>query len=406
MDTIDKTTDIDLCLSCGICKSICPTDAIAMEFSGGQYIPKIDYESCIDCGKCLELCPGDEVDYPEIYKFKQWDYPEDVFVGNYIESYVAYSKNEEIRKSATSGGLITNIIIKLIEENRYDKAFIVDFNPSDNTEVKLKAVDKREDIIKGAKSKYLPVSVENIINYIIKSPEDKIIVVGTSCHFQGINKFLQSEKINDDNILFLGLFCDRTLNLNLLKYFEDNYTNRDRKIASFYYRNKEDKGWPGNLKIKTDRGQEKFIDRKIRMWLKPYFTLNRCFFCIDKLNQFADISFGDCYIPGEESYLGKSNIIIRSERGKEIFDQAKDILEYKKVEIDKIVESQKISKRKDNLVFDKINAGKNINQLNLKLEDFDSVKYKEELKQKQKNIDKGKDYEKNKVFIKNKIDQK
>lgn len=404
-NTINKTIKRDLCVSCGICKAVCPIKAIEMRFKEGQYIPDIDFKVCTNCGKCLNVCPGHEINYPELYSYKDWEYPEDIFVGNYKESYIAYVKDKEIRKKSTSGGVVTNLIIELLEKKIYQKAFVVKFNSFKGEEVKSEAVANKTEVINSAKSKYLPVSMENVVKYIKNNPSDRIIVVGTSCHFHGINKFLSEENLNDDNILFLGLFCEKTLNFNILNYYEDQYAKDNEKIKLFHYRNKEDEGWPGNTKIEFDSGRKKFIDRRIRMWLKPYFQLNRCLFCIDKLNQFADISFGDCYISGEESYLGKSNIIIRTKKGKEVLKEVKDIIEQKKVETEKIVSSQKLSKKKYNLDFDRINDGENINKINLDLKDFDQQKYKRELHQKYKNIEKGKYYEKNEEFINSEINK-
>jgi len=85
------------------------------------------------------------------------------------------------------------------------------------------------------------------------------------------------------------------------------------------------------------------------MFLKDYFQLNRCRFCIDKFNQFADVSVGDCYIKGEEDFKGKSNIIIRTLKGKEIFESHKEIFNYKEIYSSQIYKSQKVEARMDNL---------------------------------------------------------
>lgn len=44
----------DTCVSCGICASGCPVQAIAR--TGAQY--QIDPSACIDCGTCSALCPS------------------------------------------------------------------------------------------------------------------------------------------------------------------------------------------------------------------------------------------------------------------------------------------------------------------------------------------------------------
>jgi len=42
------------CDFCGVCVSVCPTDAIRL----GRMELEIDHEACIECGNCVELCPS------------------------------------------------------------------------------------------------------------------------------------------------------------------------------------------------------------------------------------------------------------------------------------------------------------------------------------------------------------
>ncbi len=43
----------DSCTACGVCKDVCPVEAI----SEGTPIYKIDPEKCTDCGVCADTCP-------------------------------------------------------------------------------------------------------------------------------------------------------------------------------------------------------------------------------------------------------------------------------------------------------------------------------------------------------------
>jgi ferredoxin len=46
--------DDDLCLDCGACISLCPTDALHFN---EQWRLEFDYEKCIGCLLCLDSCP-------------------------------------------------------------------------------------------------------------------------------------------------------------------------------------------------------------------------------------------------------------------------------------------------------------------------------------------------------------
>lgn len=71
MVATDIRVDEDKCVHCGICKRICPVDAIMQvcricpygeyeiktpEITGTSYI---DPELCVNCGWCQEICPVD-----------------------------------------------------------------------------------------------------------------------------------------------------------------------------------------------------------------------------------------------------------------------------------------------------------------------------------------------------------
>ncbi|MDR1651604.1 MAG: DUF362 domain-containing protein [Synergistaceae bacterium] len=45
------------CVRCGICKKVCPADAISDEVSDGKRYPHIDTRRCVSCLCCHEMCP-------------------------------------------------------------------------------------------------------------------------------------------------------------------------------------------------------------------------------------------------------------------------------------------------------------------------------------------------------------
>jgi coenzyme F420-reducing hydrogenase beta subunit len=207
--------------------------------------------------------------------------------------------------------------------------------------------------LKASKSKYVPVSVYNVVK-ALQNDNKRYIIVGTSCQIHGIKKLIKKFFISDEKLLFLGLFCDKTLNFNLIRFFEDHYKKSNERLIKFEFRTKEKYGWPGNSKLSFDSSRELFFDRNVRIQLKRYFQLNRCLFCYDKLNKNADISFGDCYISGKEDLDGRSSVLIRTMKGKEIFERFSDLFTKEKEMIERIRESQNLKSKKNSLEYVKL----------------------------------------------------
>lgn len=47
--------DKKICVACGVCRKVCPRDAITIY--KGCYA-RVDGESCVGCGLCAKACPA------------------------------------------------------------------------------------------------------------------------------------------------------------------------------------------------------------------------------------------------------------------------------------------------------------------------------------------------------------
>ena len=317
-----------------------------MEYKLGQFLPNVSQDKCVNCGTCIDVCPGIDVDPLNLRSLKN---PHQATIGAYLECYTAYAKNFSIRVNSSSGGVVTNLLVELIKNKEFDVAFVLNFEKFNGQPARLSATDDPTKIVKSAKSKYIPASIYNIIKLIQKNSLKRCIIVGTPCQIYGIKKFLKRFNIPEKNLIFLGLFCDKTMNYNILKFFEDIYRKDNEKMLEFQFRKKSKNGWPGDTEVTFDSGRRLTLNRSIRIAAKPFFQLNRCLFCSDKLNRYADISFGDCYIEGKNSFSGKSEIVIRTNKGQQLFQKYSNLFNIEKEDIERIAESQDINAKRQNL---------------------------------------------------------
>lgn len=331
---ISDVVSSDLCVSCGACESVCKSGSISWKFVHGLFIPQIDSEICSTCGRCRKVCPSADVDVEQTYGCLDLSRKE-------ADCYISFSKNPEIRQRSASGGVVSTIVFELLKKHIYDKAYVLEYENFNGGRAQIKPIWNAEDVLKSARSKYIPASIDIVVSDIANGKIGKSIVVCTPCQLLAIKRSLTLYHIPENNILFIGLFCENTLNYNIFNYYKHKYGN----YHFLHFKDKCPNGWPGDTLLGKD-GESVVIDRSVRMSLKPYFKLPRCLFCFDKLNQLADISCGDCYIKGEEDTKGKSNIIIRTNNGQEAFQICKDSLESVKIDYSAIATSQQIESKR------------------------------------------------------------
>lgn len=326
-----------------------------------MYEPEIDTEKCIKCGKCLSMCPKKSNEFDEN--------TQNPLTGKVLESYCAKTKDLKKLELATSGGCVTTIVEKMLQLEMYECAFLVDSYHVEKL-LETKCYIKGMSLDNVYKSRYLPVCQSGAIKFMIQHPDKKVILVGTSCFVKMIESVIREYHLNRENYLILGLFCDQMMTYNVGDYLNKVFWPYG-KIDYIYFRNKKQPGgWPGKFEICFQSGKRLTKPSRKRMLLKKYFECESCIYCFDKLNQLADISFGDNYIKKKQDPCGSNTIIVRTRRGQKSWDAVKDEFVWQKADMDEIAESQKINKKKLNEKFSRYKYQK---------EKFDAEEYKKYL---------------------------
>ena len=289
---IESVVKDGLCISCGICAGVCPKNCINSEYHNGSYLPAIDESKCVNCGLCHSLCPGKGIDYIKMYEMINTPMPNDIMIGNFKDCLVVQAKDKERLLRSASGGAITTLISNLLDDRIYTSAFLVDtYNYS--KEIFTKRYTKDKELINTPKSRYLTINHSHAIKYILKNRNEHIILVGSPCFIQGILQVIEHFKLNRENYLLIGLFCEKTMTYNAWKFFKAIFESQSgNSLEKLYFKNKESDGWTGNA-ILEGLNNKWLIPAKIRKLMKEYFCPERCIYCIDKLNQLADISCGE-----------------------------------------------------------------------------------------------------------------
>lgn len=359
---IESVVKNGACASCGVCAGVCPKECIEIEIdqrNRSKFFPKVDENQCVGCGLCLDVCGGlSKIGHQKDLQFNSL-YNEQI--SNIKNYYTGFYSDTEFIKSCASGGIAKALITTLLSTKMYDAAFCVDDVCFDK-KVKAKAffADTVGEI---GRSKYVAVTHEDTAKYMVENRNSKIIIVGTSCAIESITNVINRFNLNRDNYLLIGLFCDKTMTYNVWDYMNKKYSG---KLTEMHFRYKNENGWPGIFRIKTDK-ESIDLPKRDRMVLKDYFCQERCIYCTDKLNYLSDISLGDNYTKeNDDNSWGSSEILLRTERGCSAFDSIKDRCTLYDTTIEKIAKSQELKKKGENFLFCLNKFDKNI-RLNVKL---------------------------------------
>ena len=331
--TVQFVVDSHLCTSCGVCAGICPSDSIQMVIDAhGIFTPLINRSTCNECGICVKVCPGYKFDYIYFTRKIHKKLPNNIALGHCIGSFSGYTSDEHIMKMSQSGGFVSALLIYCLEHKIIDGAVVTKWQ-KDNPFLTETYISKNaEEVLDAVGSKYNPVPAGKIVRKLL-AMSGNYIFVGTPCQIQGMRKVEELfPQIKKRIKLYIGLHCLKVFNY----YYQDQILCKlkikKENVKYFRLKDKAWRGWPGDMRIISKSGVIYDLSGAYsRLWARSYFSNWRCQLCFDKLNEFSDISCGDCRIPGsysekslQEVYYkakGHSDIIIRTERGKEIFER-------------------------------------------------------------------------------------
>ncbi len=347
---IDRTTDDGLCTSCGICVAVCPVSCICFKRRNETYLPIIDYDKCIQCGKCLRTCPG----YLYTYDTKR---------EKKLVCFSVQAKDKKLLKHASSGGVVTAMVRKLLRDGQYHTAFLVlDYDYENQLETKPVC---EEDILhRTQQSRYLPVSQEKAVRFILENSDKKVIFVGTGCAVHGLCNALKEAGRSRENILILGLFCDQTMTYSIYEYLK-RLKPWNSPVKALHFRDKRAGGWPGNIRMEFQNGMYVHLSANERMMVKEFCKQKRCLYCMDKLNVEADLSVGDNYTKKDDSAEGSSSLIIRTASGQKAWEYCQEEFFMFRAEYQNIASSQHLEKKfenqwMNNLVFAEAHSGRQV----------------------------------------------
>jgi coenzyme F420-reducing hydrogenase beta subunit len=182
---------------------------------------------------------------------------------------------------------------------------------------------------------------------------EKVAFIGTPCQVEGLKKFLQ-EKYN--NLFCIDFVCHGVPSpLIWNKYKEEMEMRYKSHIIGAKFRNKTYGYHSSTMSLMFSNGKNYNASGRIDPMLKAFFeelisrpSCHKCKFKSDK--HVSDLTLFDCknynYVTGKkDDDLGYTAVLIQSEKGYDILNQATIFLDIKKAEVEKLIEADGIMVR-------------------------------------------------------------
>jgi coenzyme F420 hydrogenase subunit beta len=345
--TIASVVEMGLCAGCGTCVSMCPCEAISIDVNAnsGIYLPTIDSSKCSGCSLCYKVCPGASVNFKELSAgvvTEDSSKPDQILLGNYLNCYVGYSTDANIRFDSSSGGIVTQLLVFLLEEGLIDGALVTRMRKDRPLEPEPFIARTSEELMAASKSKYCPVAANVALKEILDR-DGKYAVVGLPCHIHGLRKAQAvNKKLRERVVLSIGIFCSHSDSFFFRDYLLSHFGIDPDNVTGISYRGK---GWPGTLSVHLNNGklQEMPYLEYIKIHECGFFVPDRCLVCCDHVSELADFSCGDAWLPEYSSdHVGTSLVISRSSKSEKLLqlDFVKNVLKLNQISAIKVVRSQ------------------------------------------------------------------
>jgi len=311
-----EVIDCDLCTGCGTCIGVCPVHTLAYE--NGRVVDA--GKRCVQCGRCSAVCPGKEFPMDEwSQELFQKKYDSRKLFGTYQGIYNAYAVKDEIRVTGSSGGVVTQILIDLLRLHIIDGAVAVREKKEEPYRFASFIAVSEEEIIRAAQSKYVVIPVNQVIREIERTGK-KVAYVGLPCQIQGMRKAMKvNPRLADQVAVLISLFCGFNMEERATEYLIKKGGFQKPEVEKLSYRHKKDR--ETGFYIRGKDGREFFVNKHGYTFMNLLFSPRRCWKCYDYSGEFADLSVGDAWEKGP----GFSRVIVRTQRGNDIFEKLRDI---------------------------------------------------------------------------------
>ena len=249
-----------------------------------------------------------------------------------LEVYACYNTDKGVRLSSSSGAVFSSLAEYVLEQQGvvYGVAMSTDCYSAE-----FISVTSKEQLTKLRGSKYLQAKVGNTYKSLKADLMSGKLVLfsGTGCQVNGLKSFLGKEY---ENLICVDVICHGAPSPTLWrKYVTYQEQKNGGKLKGINFRCKDDSWTDFGMKeicenIPGDETKKLYIskdkDAYMQMFLRNYCLRPSCYECTAKKVKMSDLTIADM-----NDGMGTSLALIRTEKGKDIFEKISSSMKRKEV---------------------------------------------------------------------------
>jgi coenzyme F420 hydrogenase subunit beta len=307
------------CVGCGACAV--GNDNITMKMNDeGQYIP-ISFETnkkVIDTTS--KICPFssdlNEDDIANEFLNNDVKSRYKKHLGYVDASYAGYVEEGEYRENGSSGGMVSWVASKLLELGEIDALIHVKESTKVDTLFEYGLSYDLDSIQEGAKSRYYPIKVDEIIEIILKAGDKKYAIVGIPCVLKSVRLLMLKNELLSERIKYcIGIVCGHLKSAAFaeLLAWQQGVSPSHLETVDFRrklkYRGASSYGFSSTSK----EGKYKVTPMASLQggdWGQGLFKLKSCEFCDDVFAETADVVIGDAWLPNYRKDSKGTNLLL------------------------------------------------------------------------------------------------
>ena len=259
-----------------------------------------------------------------------------------LKVYACYNTDKDVRLSSSSGAVFSSLAEYVLEQRGvvYGVAMAEDCYSTE-----FISVTSKEQLTKLRGSKYLQAKVGNTYRSVKEDlvAGKLVLFSGTGCQVNGLKRFLGNEY---DNLICVDVICHGAPSPALWKKYAIYQEQKNAgKLKGVNFRCKDEswtdfgmkeicKSIPDNETKKLYISKDK--DSYMQMFLKDYCLRPSCYECAAKNVKMSDLTIADFWgindvAPEMNDGMGTSLVLVRTEKGKDVFKKVSSNMKLKEV---------------------------------------------------------------------------